>query len=110
MKICTKDIWQGSLGWLEQGFYLLEYLERKGRIRDKVILKVALDHRNIRLLLSVFASFYTGGVLTQGDVCDDTAKYERCQKRQRNDEAVEKAVIAFAHTVPHPRAVVIKSF
>lgn len=50
------------------------------------------------------------GVLTQGNVCDDTAKYERCQKRQRDDEAVEKAVIAFAHTVPHPWAVVIKSF
>lgn len=48
-------------------------------------------------------------ILTQGDVRDDTAKYERCQKRQRDDEAVEKTVVAFAHTVPHPRAVVIKA-
>lgn len=55
-------------------------------------------------------SFCRERILTQSDVCDDTAKYERCQKRQRDDEAVEKAVIAFAHTVPHPWAVVIKSF
>lgn len=45
---------------------------------------------------------------TQGDVCDDAAKYEGCQKRQRDDEAVEKAVIPFSHTVSHPWAVVIK--
>lgn len=49
-------------------------------------------------------------ILTQGNVCDDTAEYERCQKRQRDDEAVEKAVVAFAHAVPHPWAVMIKSF
>lgn len=49
-------------------------------------------------------------VLTQGNVCDDTAKYERGQKGQGDNEAVEKAVIAFSHTVPDPRAVVIKSF
>lgn len=49
-------------------------------------------------------------VLTQGNVCDDTAKYERGQKGQGDNEAVEKAVIAFAHTVPDPRAVVIKPF
>lgn len=42
-------------------------------------------------------------------MCDDTAKYERGQKRQRDDKTVEKAVVAFPHTVPHPRAVVIKS-
>lgn len=48
-------------------------------------------------------------VLTQGNVCDDTAKYERCQKRQWDDEAVEKAIIAFANTVPHPWTVVVKS-
>lgn len=48
-------------------------------------------------------------ILTQGNMCDDTAKYERCQKRQWDDEAVEKAVIAFAHTVPHPWTVVVKS-
>lgn len=49
-------------------------------------------------------------VLTQGDVCDDTAKYKRREKRQGDDEAVEKAVIAFSHTVSHPWTVVIKSF
>lgn len=42
-------------------------------------------------------------------MCDDTAKYERGQKRQRDDKAVEKAVIAFAHTVAHPWTVVVKS-
>lgn len=52
---------------------------------------------------------YRMKILTQGNMCDDTAKYERCQKRQRDDEAVEKAVIAFAHTVPHPWTVVVKS-
>lgn len=43
-------------------------------------------------------------------MCDDTAKYERCQKRQGNNKAVEKAVIAFAHTVSNPGAVMVKSF
>lgn len=47
--------------------------------------------------------------LTQGNMCDDTAKYERGQKGQRDDKAVEKTVIAFAHTVPHPWTVVVKS-
>lgn len=47
--------------------------------------------------------------LTQGDVCDDTTKYERCQKGQRDDEAIEEAVIALSNTVPHPWAVVIES-
>lgn len=55
-------------------------------------------------------SFGRAAILTQSNVCDDTAKYERCQKWQRDDEAVEKAVIAFAHTVAHPWTVVIKSF
>lgn len=27
--LCPKDIWQGSLEWLEQGFYQLENLERE---------------------------------------------------------------------------------
>lgn len=48
-------------------------------------------------------------LLTKSDVCDDAAKYKRRQERQRDDEAVEVAVVAFADTVPHPRAVVIKS-
>lgn len=42
-------------------------------------------------------------------MCDDAAKYERCQKGQRDDEAVEKAVVTFSHAVTHPRTVVIKS-
>lgn len=28
VKRWSKDIWQGSLEWLEQGFYLFENLER----------------------------------------------------------------------------------
>lgn len=47
---------------------------------------------------------------TEGDVCDDAAEYKRRQKRQRDDEAVEIAVVAFPNAVPHPWAVVIKPF
>lgn len=54
-------------------------------------------------------SFCRVRILTQGNVCDDATKYERRQKRQRDDEAVEKAVVAFSHTVSHPWAVMIKS-
>lgn len=46
--------------------------------------------------------------LTQSNVCYDATKYERCQKRQGDDETVEKAVIALPHTVSHPWAVMIK--
>lgn len=48
-------------------------------------------------------------ILTQSNVRDDTAKYERCQERQWDDEAVEEAVIALANTVAHPWTVVVKS-
>lgn len=41
---------------------------------------------------------------------DDAAEYERGQEGQGDDEAVEEAVIAFSHAVPHPWAVVIKPF
>ena len=58
----------------------------------------------------IHVSFYRVCIRTQSDVGDDTAKYKRCQKWQGDNEAVEKAVIAFAHTVPNPWAVVIKSF
>lgn len=38
----TKDILQGSLQWLERGFYLLEKLERNINIRDRGMLKSLL--------------------------------------------------------------------
>lgn len=50
-----------------------------------------------------------GGSLTQCQMCDDAAKYEGGEEGQGDDEAVEVAVVAFAHTVPHPRTVVVES-
>lgn len=32
--VCIKDIWKGSLEWLEQGLYQLENLERQGLISN----------------------------------------------------------------------------
>lgn len=48
--------------------------------------------------------------LTQGQMSDDAAKYEGGQERQGDNEAVEVAVVAFAHAVPHPGTVVVESF
>lgn len=67
-----------------------------------------LDHTGRALLNGLNKAFTS--LRTEGNVCDDTAKYERCQKRQGNNKAVEKAVIAFAHTVSNPGAVMVKSF
>lgn len=100
----SKDIWRGSPEWLGQRLCLLEILGQKTK-GNQVIFNMTGTNTEHTLV-----SLRGVRILTQGDVCDDTAKYERCQKRERNDEAVEKAVIAFAHAVPHPRAVVIKSF
>lgn len=61
------------------------------------------------VVTSGFCGFHTD-VLTQGDVRDHAAEYERRQEGQGDDEAVEEAVIAFSHAVPHPWAVVIKPF
>lgn len=47
--------------------------------------------------------------LTQGQMCDDAAKYEGGQEGQGDDEAVEVAVVAFADAVPHPGTVVVES-
>lgn len=65
-------------------------------------------HHTGRALLNGLNNTFTS-LGAQSNVCDDTTKYKRCQERQRDDEAVEKAVIAFAYTVPHPWTVVIKS-
>lgn len=105
--MCVKDIWQGSLGWLEQGFYLFENLKTEKDKSGKSFLIAVLGNMTGT---SDNTERIKVRILTQGNVCDDTAEYERCQKRQRDDEAVEKAVVAFAHAVPHPWAVMIKSF
>lgn len=38
-----------------------------------------------------------------------TAEDERRQEGQRHNEGVEETVVAFAHTVPHPRAVMVET-
>ena len=39
---------------------------------------------------------------------DDAAEYEGDQEGEGDDEAVEEAIVASAHAVPHPRAVVVE--
>jgi hypothetical protein len=41
-------------------------------------------------------------------VCDNTTEDEGGVEGERYYEAVEEAVVALAHTVPHPRAMVIE--
>lgn len=41
-------------------------------------------------------------------MCDDTTENEGGVEGERDYEAVEEAVVALAHTVPHPRAMVIE--
>ena len=40
---------------------------------------------------------------------DDAAEYEGDQEGEGDDEAVEETVVASAHAVPHPRAVVVET-
>lgn len=42
-------------------------------------------------------------------MCDDAAEDEGRVEGQRHDEGVEEPVVAFAHTVPHPRAVMVET-
>lgn len=42
-------------------------------------------------------------------MCGHTAKDERRQEGERHDEGVEETVVALAHTVPHPRTVMVES-
>lgn len=42
-------------------------------------------------------------------MCGHAAKNKGCVKGQRHDEGVEESVVAFAHTVPHPRAVMVEA-
>ena len=39
---------------------------------------------------------------------DDAAEYEGGEEGEGDYEAVEEAVVASAHAVPHPRAVVVE--
>jgi glutathionylspermidine synthase len=39
---------------------------------------------------------------------DDACEDEDTEERQRDEEQVEVLVVALAHTVPHPRAMVVK--
>ncbi len=43
-------------------------------------------------------------------MCGHTAEDERRQEGERHDEGVEEAVVAFPHTVAHPRAVMVEPF
>lgn len=41
---------------------------------------------------------------------DNASKYVDAQHSQRNNEHVEETIVPFAHTVPHPGAMMIKTF
>lgn len=62
------------------------------------------------LPVSVMKQLLTGAEThTQRKMCCHTAEDKRRQKGERHDEGVEEAVVAFAHTVPHPGAVMVES-
>lgn len=42
-------------------------------------------------------------------MCGHTAKNERRQEGERHDEGVEETIVAFPHTVAHPRTVMVES-
>lgn len=45
----------------------------------------------------------------ESKMCGHAAKNKGCMKGQRHDEGVEESVVAFSHTVPHPRAVMVEA-
>lgn len=42
-------------------------------------------------------------------MCGHTAEDESCQEGERHDEGVKESVVAFSHTVSHPRTVMVES-
>ena len=46
--------------------------------------------------------------LTENEMSDNTGEYEDAVDGERHEEEVEVAVVTLAHTVAHPRTVVVK--